>query len=104
MSKIRNSVYGLALGDSIAYQTEFFDFHDAIKFHQTYGLAKRENLLVSDDTQMSIALIAGIEDTVRSGTGTVSEWLNQDMQSYFKNSRQFTSQNYRWNRALYSTI
>lgn len=90
MSRIRNSVYGLALGDAIAYQTEFKDFDDAVSFYRFYGLSKKEHLIVSDDTQMSLALIAGIEDTLLaaySGTETINKWIRQDIQSYMKYSK-----------------
>lgn len=60
MSKIRNSVYGLALGDAIAYRTEFSSFQDAVQEYGGEVLADLPSrLLVTDDTQMSLYLING---------------------------------------------
>lgn len=61
MSKIRNSVYGLALGDASGYPVEFSTFENAVqKVQENEGLPIPE-LLVTDDTQMSIALIQGFQ-------------------------------------------
>lgn len=67
MSKIRNSIYGLALGDSKGYPTECLGWADTVSTYKSMennGFTHPE-LLVSDDTQMSIALIQGIEDCIR---------------------------------------
>jgi ADP-ribosylglycohydrolase len=58
MSRIRNSVYGLALGDAFGFITERMRFPEIVK---QYGdgqyLPTGKTLQVSDDTQMSIVLI-----------------------------------------------
>lgn len=56
--KIRNSVYGLALGDALGYPTEFMLFNKAVE--ATRGKPLPSELLVTDDTQMSIALVQGV--------------------------------------------
>lgn len=60
MSQVKNSIYGLALGDTLGYRTEFLSFENAIAEYGSeniYELAPE--LLVSDDTQMSLYLLHG---------------------------------------------
>jgi ADP-ribosylglycohydrolase len=60
MSKIKNSVYGLALGDALGYRTEFYSFDDALlKYGSENIYDLRNELAVSDDTQMSLYLLQG---------------------------------------------
>lgn len=62
MGKIRNSVYGLALGDALGYRTEFLNFKNAL---DTVGSIDFETidtkLHISDDTQMSLYLMDGFK-------------------------------------------
>jgi ADP-ribosylglycohydrolase len=62
VSKIHNSVYGLALGDALGYRTEFLNFKNAL---DTVGSIDFESidkkLNISDDTQMSLYLIEGFK-------------------------------------------
>lgn len=63
MSKIKNSVYGLALGDSVAYRTEFLSFESSLTEYWSEHLpALKSPLIVSDDTQMSLYLLKGFKD------------------------------------------
>lgn len=77
MSKIRNSVYGLALGDAIAYRTEFSSFQDAVQEYGGEVLADLPSpLLVTDDTQMSLYLISGF----RKGYSSKKPFAEQEFQ------------------------
>ena len=63
MSKIKNSVYGLALGDAIAYRTEFLGFKESvIEYRNEHLPSLNKKLNVSDDTQMSLYLIKGFKE------------------------------------------
>lgn len=63
MSKIHNSVYGLALGDAIAYRTEFSSFANTVAEYANEDLpALKSRMLVSDDTQMSLYLLRGFRN------------------------------------------
>lgn len=63
MSKIKNSVYGLALGDSIGYRTEFISFKEILLDYAREDLKKATDpLIVSDDTQMSLYLLKGFRE------------------------------------------
>jgi len=58
MSKIRNAVYGLALGDAFGFITERMRFPKIVeKYGNGQYLPTDKTLQVSDDTQMSIVLI-----------------------------------------------
>lgn len=61
MSKIKNSVYGLALGDAIGYRTEFSTYSRAVSEYLDENLTEEtdDKLLVTDDTQMSLYLLDG---------------------------------------------
>lgn len=67
MSKIRNSIYGLALGDALGYRTEFLTYKNALQAcgHHPLG-EKGKKLSVSDDTQMSLYLMQGFKDSYNS--------------------------------------
>lgn len=63
MSKIHNSVYGLAIGDASGYRTEFINYREAMKLYADENLADvNERLLISDDTQMSLYLLKAFEN------------------------------------------
>jgi ADP-ribosylglycohydrolase len=75
MSKIRNSVYGLALGDALAYRTEFLSFRNAVTEYGKEDPRKLDSrLLISDDTQMSLYLVRGF----RHGYNTNLTFDEQD--------------------------
>lgn len=58
MSKIRNAVYGLALGDAFGFITERMRFPEIVrKYGNGQYLPVDKTLQVSDDTQMSIVMI-----------------------------------------------
>lgn len=58
MTKARNSIYGLALGDSIAYRTEFLTFWQAVReFSKEDLINGNHRMIISDDTQMSLYLL-----------------------------------------------
>lgn len=60
MSKIKNSIYGLALGDALGYRTEFLSFQDSVTEYGSENIYDlKDKLLVSDDTQMSLYLLNG---------------------------------------------
>lgn len=63
MSKIRNIVYGLALGDALGFRVEGEDYRTIINgyLHENFDDI-REKLWVSDDTTMSLYLIKAIEE------------------------------------------
>jgi ADP-ribosylglycohydrolase len=67
MSKIKNSVYGLALGDALGYRTEFLSFQYALLEYGSENIYDlRDKLLVSDDTQMSLYLLHGFANAYDS--------------------------------------
>lgn len=64
MQKIENTVYGLAIGDSIGYPTEFLTWGNTVKYYKDNVMNPHRNLVVTDDTQMSIAMIEGIRQSI----------------------------------------
>lgn len=69
MSKIKNSVYGLALGDALGYRTEFLSFENSLTEYGSQNVYDlRNELLVSDDTQMSLYLLHGFAKSYNSRT------------------------------------
>lgn len=63
MSKIKNSVYGLALGDALGYRTEFLSFQNSVVEYGSENIYDlRNELLVSDDTQMSLYMLHGFAE------------------------------------------
>lgn len=67
MSKIKNSIYGLALGDALGYRTEFLSFQNSLTEYGSQNVYDlRDELLVSDDTQMSLYLLRGFSNTYDS--------------------------------------
>lgn len=68
MSKIRNSVYGLALGDALAYRTEFLSFQNVVtEYSNENPRMLNSRLLISDDTQMSLYLLRGFRNGHTNG-------------------------------------
>lgn len=61
MSKIKNSVYGLALGDAIGYRAEFHSYAKALNDYLDEDLTEptEDRFLITDDTQMSLYLLDG---------------------------------------------
>lgn len=67
-TRIRNTVYGLAIGDALGYPTEFLSVKESIRLYGGEPLWERvDPLIVSDDTQMSIALVKGFLKWHESG-------------------------------------
>ena len=67
MSKIKNSIYGLALGDALGYRTEFLSFQNSLTEYGSQNIYDlRDELLVSDDTQMSLYLLHGFANAYDS--------------------------------------
>lgn len=64
IQKIENSVFGLALGDSIGYPTEFLRWVDTVEHYKNNVMNPHRNLVVTDDTQMSIAMVEGIRQSI----------------------------------------
>lgn len=64
MSKIRNMVYGLALGDALGFRVEAEEHKTIVNgyLHENFDDIQ-EKLWVSDDTTMSLYLLKAIEDT-----------------------------------------
>lgn len=61
MSKVLNSIHGLALGDALGYITERMRFKDIIRMYgNDRELPGNKSLRISDDTQMSIALMQAV--------------------------------------------
>lgn len=63
MTKGRNSIYGLALGDAMAYRTEFLNFSQAVSRYGKEDLRNgTQKFIVSDDTQMSLYLLEAFQN------------------------------------------
>lgn len=60
MSKVSNAVYGLALGDGLGFVTERMRFPEISSKFAGKPMATDSELTVSDDTQMSMALIESL--------------------------------------------
>lgn len=64
MSRIRNVVYGLALGDAVGFRVEGEPYERIVNGYAREDLRTvREKMWVSDDTTMSIYLMKAIEET-----------------------------------------
>lgn len=64
MSRIRNVVYGLALGDAVGFRVEGEPYERIVNGYAREDLhTVREKMWVSDDTTMSIYLMKAIEET-----------------------------------------
>lgn len=64
IQKIHNSVFGLAIGDSIGYPTEFLNWANTVEYYKDHVTNPHRGLVVTDDTQMSIAMIDGIRESI----------------------------------------
>lgn len=63
MSRIRNTVYGLAIGDAVGFRVEGEPYERIVSGYAREDLhTVREKMWVSDDTTMSIYLIKALED------------------------------------------
>ena len=61
MSKIRNIIYGLALGDAVGFRVEDEPFERIVNGYKSEDLKTvREKMWVSDDTTMSLYLMKGM--------------------------------------------
>lgn len=77
MTKERNSIYGLALGDAIAYRTEFSTFSQAVsKYGQEELRDENQKLLVSDDTQMSLYLLNAFKQSYSPDSDFEPQYLS----------------------------
>lgn len=90
IQKIENSVFGLALGDSIGYPTEFLTWANTVEHYNNNVMNPHRNLVVTDDTQMSIAMIEGIRQSIINDDPELTEeqWefemLNEVGKEYVK--------------------
>lgn len=67
-SRIKNTVYGLAIGDALGYPTEFISIEESLDKFGGQELSEwNDNLTISDDTQMSLALFNGFIEWQASG-------------------------------------
>jgi ADP-ribosylglycohydrolase len=74
MSKVRNSVYGMALGDALGYRTEFLSFQNSLLEYGSEDMYEiKDELLVSDDTQMSLYLLHGFANAYDPRAGYVAQ-------------------------------
>lgn len=69
MSRIQNAVYGLALGDAFGFVTERMRFPEIVKEFDGKHLQVNRILQISDDTQMSLALIEAMMEHEDSNKG-----------------------------------
>lgn len=73
IQKIENAVFGLALGDSIGYPTEFLTWANTVEYYKDNVMNPHRNLVVTDDTQMSIAMIEGIRQSIINDDSELTE-------------------------------
>lgn len=85
MSRIENSVYGLALGDAMGYFTEFMYWADGIKKYYDYpdNYLDKEEWQISDDTQMSIAVAETVHNVLHDMPQATNDDFMQPMAKSF---------------------
>ena len=92
MSKVRNIVYGLALGDAIGFRVEDEPFERIVNGYASEDLhTVREKMWVSDDTTMSLYLMQGIknslhpENPIKEQMPLIAESIARSLLEWFDN-------------------